>query len=310
MLRLIWHRLLVAIPTLLVLIVLAFVLMRLAPGGPFASERNLPPVVEANLNERYGLDQPLGSQLLRYLSNLARGDFGPSLYYRDHDVADLIREGFPTSLRLGLAAILLALVAGVTVGIAAARRPGSGLDHALMGAAIAGISIPNFVVAPLLILVFAVWLGWLPASGAGPGATLGLRGMILPVLALALPQFAYVARLTRTSMLEVLDSGYMLAARAKGLPERQRLLRHGLRPALLPVVSYLGPATAAVITGSVVIEEIFGLPGLGKYFVQAALNRDYFLVLGVVVFYGFLVVLANLLVDLCYGLLDPRVRRR
>lgn len=310
MLRLIWHRLLVAIPTLLVLIVLAFVLMRLAPGGPFASERNLPPVVEANLNERYGLDQPLGSQLLRYLSNLARGDFGPSLYYRDHDVADLIREGFPTSLRLGLAAILLALVAGVTVGIAAARRPGSGLDHALMGAAIAGISIPNFVVAPLLILVFAVWLGWLPASGAGPGATLGLRGMILPVLALALPQFAYVARLTRTSMLEVLDSGYMLAARAKGLSERQRLLRHGLRPALLPVVSYLGPATAAVITGSVVIEEIFGLPGLGKYFVQAALNRDYFLVLGVVVFYGFLVVLANLLVDLCYGLLDPRVRRR
>jgi oligopeptide transport system permease protein len=309
-LRLIWHRLLVAVPTLLLLIILAFVLMRVAPGSPFASERNLPPAVEANLNERYGLGDPLGVQLLRYLSNLSQGDFGPSLYYSDHDVADLILEGFPTSLRLGLAAILLALGAGVTVGIAAARRPGSMLDHLLMGVAIAGISIPNFVVAPLLILVFAVWLGWLPASGAGPDSTLGATGMILPVIALALPQFAYVARLTRASMLEVLDSSYVLAARGKGLPEYTILLRHGLRPALLPVVSYLGPATAAVITGSVVIEEIFGLPGLGKYFVQAALNRDYFLVLGVVVFYGFLVVLANLLVDLCYGVLDPRVRQQ
>lgn len=184
------------------------------------------------------------------------------------------------------------------------------LDHLLMGVAIAGISVPNFVVAPLLILVFAVWLGWLPASGAGPDASLTAAGMVLPVVALALPQFAYVARLTRASMLEVLDSSYILAARAKGLPERTILLRHGLRPALLPVVSYLGPATAAVITGSVVIEEIFGLPGLGRYFVQAALNRDYFLVLGVVVFYGLLVVIANLLVDLCYGLLDPRVQRQ
>ncbi len=308
--RLIRHRLLVAVPTLLVLVVLAFVLMRLAPGSPFSSERNLPPSVEENLNARYGLDDSLGEQLLRYLGNLARGDFGPSLYYSDHDVADLIREGFPTSLRLGLAAMILALGAGVTAGIAAARRPGGMLDHLLMGVAIAGISVPNFVVAPLLILVFAVWLGWLPASGAGPDASLTAAGMVLPVVALALPQFAYVARLTRASMLEVLDSSYILAARAKGLPERTILLRHGLRPALLPVVSYLGPATAAVITGSVVIEEIFGLPGLGRYFVQAALNRDYFLVLGVVVFYGLLVVIANLLVDLCYGLLDPRVQRQ
>jgi len=309
-LRLIWHRLLVAVPTLLVLVVLAFVLMRLAPGSPFSSERNLPPAVEENLNARYGLGDPLGQQLVRYLTNIVQGDFGPSLYYSDHDVADLIREGFPTSLRLGLAAMILALGAGVSGGIAAARRPGGMLDHLLMGVAIGGISIPNFVVAPLLILVFAVWLGWLPASGAGPDATLSASGMVLPVIALALPQFAYVARLTRASMLEVLDSSYILAARAKGLPERTILLRHGLRPALLPVVSYLGPATAAVITGSVVIEEIFGLPGLGRYFVQAALNRDYFLVLGVVVFYGLLVVIANLLVDLCYGLLDPRVQRQ
>ncbi len=310
MLRLIWHRLLVAVPTLLVLVVLAFVLMRLAPGSPFSSERNLPPAVEENLNARYGLDDPLGEQLVRYLTNVMHGDFGPSLYYSDHDVADLIREGFPTSLRLGLAAMILALAAGISAGIAAARYPGGILDHVLMGVAIGGISIPNFVVAPLLILIFAVWLGWLPASGAGPDATLSATGMILPVIALALPQFAYVARLTRASMLEVLDSSYILAARAKGLPERTILFRHGLRPTLLPVVSYLGPATAAVITGSVVIEEIFGLPGLGRYFVQAALNRDYFLVLGVVVFYGLLVVIANLLVDLCYGLLDPRMQRQ
>jgi oligopeptide transport system permease protein len=301
--RLIWQRVAIAFPTLLLLVVLAFLLMRLAPGGPFSSERSLPAAVEANLEARYGLDRPLARQLVSYLEGLLRGDLGPSLYYSDHSVAELIREGLPVSLRLGAAAMLLALVLGIGVGVAAATRRGEGADHALMLVSMVGISIPNFVVAPFLVLVFAVWLGWLPAGGQPSGI-----GMVLPVVALALPQLAYVARLTRASLLEVLGSSYIHAARARGVPEHLILARHALRPALLPVVSYLGPAAAAVLTGSVVIEEIFGLPGVGKYFVQAALNRDYFLVLGVVVFYGALIVLANLVVDLAYGWLDPRVR--
>lgn len=300
------RRLLEAIPTLLVLIAIAFFMMRLAPGGPFDAEKRLPPEVEANLRQAYHLDEPMHRQFLRYLGNLARGDFGPSFQYRERTVTELIAGGFRVSLRLGALAIGLAFLLGVAAGSVAALRQNRAADHAVMAASMTGISIPNFVLAPLLVLVFAVYLGWLPAGGLGDGS---LRHLALPVVALALPQVAWIARLTRGSLIEVLRSDYVRTARAQGLPMRTVLLRHALKPALVPVLSYLGPATAAVITGSVVIEQIFGLPGLGRYFVQGALNRDYTLVMGIVVFYGALILLANFVVDLLYGWLDPRVRR-
>jgi oligopeptide transport system permease protein len=294
-----------AVPTLLVLITLAFFMIRAAPGGPFDAERALLPEVEANLRAAYHLDEPLVQQYLRYLGHLVRGDFGPSFQYRDFSVTELIMAGFPVSLRIGLAAIVLALAIGVTAGAVAALRQNRASDHAVMAVAMTGISVPNFVMAPLLILLFAVTLGWLPAGGLGGGS---LRNLLLPVIALALPQVAYIARLTRGSMIEVLRSPFVRTARAQGLPAAQIVLRHALKPALLPVISYLGPAAAAVITGSVVIEQIFAIPGIGRFFVQGALNRDYTLVMGVVVFYGTLIIVFNLLVDLAYAWLDPKVR--
>jgi oligopeptide transport system permease protein len=294
-----------AIPTLLILITIAFFMIRAAPGGPFDSEKALPAEIEANLRAAYHLDEPLVQQYGRYLWNLARGDFGPSFQYKDYSVTELIAAGFPVSLRLGGSAMILALLVGVSAGTIAALRQNSRTDHAVMAVSMTGISIPNFVMAPLLILFFAVYLGWLPAGGIGDGS---LKHMLLPVISLALPQIAYISRLTRGSMIEVLRSNFVRTARAQGLPERTVILRHALKPALLPVVSYLGPATAAVITGSVVIEQIFGVPGLGRYFVQGALNRDYTLVMGVVVFYGALIILFNLLVDLVYAWLDPKVK--
>ncbi len=303
------RRALGAIPTLLLLLALTFVLVRVAPGGPFDTERNLPPEIEANLERAYHLHESLPRQFLRYLGNLLQGDFGPSFQYRDYTVGELIAAGFPVSLSLGASAMLLALLLGVFIGVIAALRQNSLADHGAMALAMTGISVPNFVMAPLLILVFGVYLGWLPAGGLG-GSSLHLTNMILPVVTLALPQIAYIARLTRGSMIEVLHSDFIRTARAKGLPLRQLVLRHALKPALLPVVSYLGPATAGIITGSVVIEQIFGLPGLGRYFVQGALNRDYTLVMGVVVFFGVLIILFNLLVDLVYAVLDPRVRHK
>jgi oligopeptide transport system permease protein len=294
-----------ALPTLLILIALAFFMIRAAPGGPFDLERALPAEIEKNLRAAYHLDEPLIQQFGRYLLNLARGDFGPSFQYKDYTVTELIMTGFPVSLRLGGLAMLLAVIVGVTAGSVAALRQNSRTDHAVMTVSMTGISIPNFVMAPLLILLFAVYLGWLPAGGLGDGSPANL---VLPVISLALPQIAYISRLTRGSMIEVLRSNFVRTARAKGLPEKVVILRHALKPALLPVVSYLGPATAAVITGSVVIEQIFGVPGLGRYFVQGALNRDYTLVMGVVVFYGVLIVVFNLLVDLVYAMLDPRLK--
>ena len=305
MLRYALTRFLGAIPTLFILITIAFFMIRAAPGGPFDAEKALPAEIEANLRAAYHLDEPLIQQFGRYVWNLARGDFGPSFQYKDYSVTELIAAGFPVSLRLGGAAMLLALLIGVTAGTIAALRQNSRTDHVVMAVSMTGISIPNFVMAPLLILLFAVMLGWLPAGGIGDG---GLRHMLLPVISLALPQVAYISRLTRGSMIEVLRSNFVRTARAQGLPERTVILRHALKPALLPVVSYLGPATAAVITGSVVIEQIFGVPGLGRYFVQGALNRDYTLVMGVVVFYGALIILFNLLVDLVYAWLDPKVK--
>lgn len=298
------RRFLGAWPTLLVLVTLSFFLVRAAPGGPFDAEKNLPPEIEANLAAKYHLDEPLWQQYLRYLGDLARGDLGPSFKYVDYTVNELIAQGFPVSLRLGLAAMAVALLIGLPAGMLAALRQNRPLDHLTMAAAMTGISVPGFVVAPLLILVFAVHLGWLPAGGLDGG----LRAWVLPVTALALPLLAYIARLTRASLIEVWRSPFIRTARAKGLPVWLILIRHALKPTLLPVVSFLGPALAGVITGSVVIEAIFGIPGLGRYFVQGALNRDYTLVMGVVVFYGALIIVFNFLVDLLYALLDPRVR--
>ncbi|HEX7030193.1 MAG TPA: oligopeptide ABC transporter permease OppB [Gammaproteobacteria bacterium] len=296
-----------AIPTLWLLVTLAFFLVRFAPGGPFDFERALPPAIEANLAAKYHLDESLLQQYLRYMGDLLRGDFGPSFQYRDYTVNELIYAGLPVSMTLGGLAMLLALFVGVAAGSYAALRRNRWPDHAVMTASMTGISIPNFVMAPLLVLVFAIHFDWLPAGGWHDGA---LPYVVLPVIVLALPQIAYIARLARSSVTEVLHSDFVRTARAKGLSPREVLLRHALKPALLPVVSYLGPAAAAVLTGSVVVEEIFGIPGVGRFFVHGALNRDYTLVLGVVIFYGALVILFNLLVDLAYAALDPRVRYR
>jgi oligopeptide transport system permease protein len=299
------RRLFIAIPTLLLIITLSFAMVRIAPGGPFDAERNLPPEIMANLEKAYHLDKPLGEQYVRYLAGIVRGDFGPSYRYRDFTVTELIRTGFPVSLRLGSLAILLGLIIGLCLGCIAAVRQNSHLDYCLMGMAMTGITVPNFIMAPILTLIFGVYLHWLPVGGWGNGA---LKNMVLPVAALALPQIAYIARLTRGSMVEVLRSDYIRTARAKGLPERLILTRHALKGALLPVVTYLGPATAGIITGSVVIEQIFDLPGIGRYFVQGALNRDYTLVMGVVIFFSILIIVLNLLVDIAYGFLDPKIR--
>ncbi|MES2883449.1 MAG: ABC transporter permease subunit [Pseudomonadota bacterium] len=298
-------RLATAVPTLLLLVTLTFFLMRLAPGGPFDRERSLPPEIERALAAEYHLDESLPLQYLRYVGGLLRGDLGPSFQYEGFSVRELIAKGLPVSLTLGALAMGLAVFIGGAMGIVAAllhRRPG---DYGLMGAALLGISIPSYVVAPLLILLFAITLRWLPAGGWVTGRW---SDLVLPVAALALPQIALIARLMRGSLLEVLQQPYLRTARAKGLSSAKVILRHALKPALIPVVSYLGPATAGILTGSVVVEQVFDLPGVGRYFVQGALNRDYTLVLGVVALYGALIVFFNFLVDLAYGLLDPRVR--
>ncbi|SUO96463.1 oligopeptide ABC transporter permease OppB [Suttonella ornithocola] len=308
--RYVFRRLLVAIPTLLVIITLAFFMVRFAPGGPFDLERTLPPEIQANLNAMYHLDEPLWQQYLRYMGSILRGDFGPSFQYTDRTVNELIGYGFPVSMKLGFTAIAIAVVVGSFLGIIAAIKQNSKIDYTVMSAAMTGITIPNFVVAPLLqlflvVLPFTWWgLKILPSGGWGNS----WKQMILPVIALVLPQIAYVSRLMRGSMIEVLRANHVRTARAKGLSEKAVIIRHCLKPALMPIVSYLGPACAAMLTGSVVIEQIFGIPGIGRYFVQGALNRDYTLVLGVVVFYGVLIVLFNLLVDLAYAWLDPKVR--
>jgi oligopeptide transport system permease protein len=294
-----------AIPTLLIIVTIAFFMMRLAPGGPFDREKQLSPEIEANILKAYNLDKPLHRQYLDYLGNIVHGDFGPSYKYLDFTVTDLIVAGFPVSLRLGLSAILLAVILGVTAGTIAALKQNTTFDYLIMGLAMTGIAIPNFVMAPMLALIFGVYLSLLPVAGWGGGA---LRYQILPVVTLALPQIAYIARMTRGSMVETMHSNFIRTARAKGLAEHVVVLRHALKGGLLPVVSYLGPATAAVITGSVVIESIFDVPGIGRYFVTGALNRDYPVVMGVVIFYAVLIIALNLMVDLVYGFLDPRVK--
>jgi oligopeptide transport system permease protein len=303
MLRYTLRRLLGAIPTLLLIATLAFAMLHAAPGGPFDSEKQMLPEIQKSIEAQYHLDEPLWRQYLRYLGSLARGDLGPSFQYRDTSVNELIAQGFPVDVAIGGSAILIALLLGGAIGVFTALHRNTWWDYGLMAAAVFGISIPLFVIAPLLILVFAITLHWLP-----PGDWGGLSHLVLPAAALAFPYTAYIARLMRGSTLEVLGSRFILTARAKGLPARTIMLRHALKPALLPLVSFLGPALAGVITGSIVIETTFGLPGIGRYFTTGALNRDYTLVMGITILYGALILLLNLLVDLCYAALDPRVR--
>lgn len=307
MLRYAFIRILGAIPTLLAVIAIAFFMVRAAPGGPFASERVLPPDIEANIASAYHLDESMPAQFLRYLSGAIRGDLGPSFRYRDYTVSEIIGDAFPVSMRLGALAMLLAIVVGVSMGTFAALRKNTFLDRLVTGIAMLGISIPIFVIAPLMVLVFAVFLKWLPASFSGSD---GADRLILPVIALALPQIAYIARLTRASMIEVMSSDFVRTARAQGLSTKSIVRYHAMKPAMLPLISYMGPAVAAVLTGSVVVEQVFGIQGVGQFFVIAAQNRDYTLVLGITVFYAFVVIVLNLIVDLTYGLLDPRTRAR
>jgi oligopeptide transport system permease protein len=307
LLRYALKRLLGAIPTLLLVVVLAFLMVHAAPGGPFDDERGLPPEIEANIAAAYDLDKPLPVQLWRYLAGVVRGDLGPSFRYRDYSVSALIGAAFPLSLQLGTLAMLLAIVLGTAAGIWAALRANTITDRLVMSLAMTGISIPVFVIAPVLVLLLAVRFDWLPAGWSGNE---GPGRWVLPVLSLALPQVAYIARLIRASMLDVLASDFVRTARAQGLGTAAVVRWHALKPAMLPLLSYLGPAIAAVLTGSIVVEEVFGIPGLGQFFVRGALNRDYTLVLGIVIFYATLIVMLNLVVDVLYGAIDPRIRRR
>ena len=305
MTRYFFTRLAGAIPTLFIIITITFFLMRAAPGGPFDQEQALAPEIKANLQRAYGLDQPVWTQYGRYLKSLLHGDFGPSFKYKDFTVTELIGQGFPITLQLGAMAIVLALLLGIPLGTFAALHHNSAADTATMSLVVTGIAIPSFVVLPFLGLLFGVYLHWLPVAGWESGS---LRHLVLPVIALALPPLAYVARLTRGSMLEVLHSHYIRTAFAKGLPLHSVIFRHALRPALAPVASYLVPAVASILTGSLVVESIAGLPGIGRYLVQGVINRDYTLVLGMVIIYSTLLIVMGLLVDLLYVWLDPRVR--
>jgi oligopeptide transport system permease protein len=305
MLALTLRRVAAIVPTLLVLVTVSFFIVRLAPGGPFDDPSALPPQVRANLDRLYGLDRPVAAQYLGYLRGLAHGDFGPSYKLRDESVGALIRQGLPISATIGVAALLLALIGGVPVGIWAALRRGRLADHAINALATVAIALPSFVTAPILALVFGLTLRWLPVAGWRQGDPVYL---VLPALTLALPVGAAIARLMRGSLLEVLGASFVRTARARGLGRWRVLVHHALPPALLPVVSYLGPAATFVITGSLVVETVFELPGTGRYLVQGALDRDYTLVMGMIIVYGALTLLMNLLADLLYCWLDPRVR--
>ncbi|MDT0683892.1 oligopeptide ABC transporter permease OppB [Roseicyclus sp. F158] len=306
MVSFILKRLAVAIPTLLVLIVLSFVLMHAAPGGPFTRERAIPPEVLVNLNARYGLDEPLWKQIGTYLWNIvAHFDFGPSFVYPSRTVNDVIAQGFPITLTYGAISFLVAVIVGCSLGVAAAIKQNSWLDYLAVGISIGAQVLPNFVMAPILVLVFTLWLGWLPGGGWNDGQW---EYLIMPVVALSTSFMASIARITRSSMLEVLAQNHIRTARAKGLPTRRILLRHALKPAMLPVISYLGPAFVTMITGSVVIDLFFSTGGIGLFFVNAALSRDYSVMMGITILIGGLTILFNLVVDILYAWIDPRIR--
>jgi oligopeptide transport system permease protein len=304
MLAYVLRRLGSSIPTLFLIVTISFFLISVAPGGPFDLEQPLNETIMRNLRALYRLDEPLWKQYLLYLQGLLRGDFGPSFTSSDFSVGQLFAKGLPVSITLGGLALLLAVAVGMTFGIVAALRQNRTADYAVVAAAAAGITVPTFVTAPLFQVVFGLWLAWLPVGGWNDGA---VRNLVLPVLVLALPQTAVIARLTRAAMIETLRANHIRTLRAQGLSSAT-IIRHALRAAALPVVSYLGPAAAALLTGSVVVETIFGLPGVGRYFVEGALNRDYTLVMGTVVVVAIFVILFNLLVDIAYAALDPRVR--
>ncbi|ERJ93212.1 oligopeptide ABC transporter permease OppB [Treponema lecithinolyticum] len=304
--RFIFRRILGLIPTMFLIITLSFFLIRLAPGGPFSSEKKVTPEVMQNLLKKYHMDEPLFKQYLRYMGDVLRGELGPSFKNKDYSVNELIAVSLPNSLILGVTSLALALLFGIAVGVVSALNQNSAADYTAMSAAVIGISVPLFVVGPVFMLVFAMKLQWLPTSGWITGRA-GLKTLIMPAVTLAFPYFAYIARLSRASILEILRSDYIRTARAKGLKQSAVIWRHVLKGALLPVVSYLGPAFAGIVTGSVVVEQIFLVPGLGNFFVKSALNRDYTLIMGTVIVYSFILIVMNLIVDIIYGLLDPRI---
>jgi oligopeptide transport system permease protein len=296
------RRVLLIIPTLFIVVTLSFFLMRMAPGSPFQTGRKLPPAIEKNVMKRFGMDKPLGVQYLNYLGGVGRGDFGPSLKYRDKTVGQMIAEGFPKSLLLGLTSLVLATIVGIGLGVLAALFQNKPPDYAVISLAVLGICVPTFVTAPLLALLLGSKLGLLPIAGWGQP-----QDLVMPIIVLTLPQVAIIARLTRAGMIETLRSNFVRTARAKGLSSWRIVTRHTLPAALLPLVSYLGPACAGLITGSLVVEQIFNIPGLGRYFVVSALQRDYTVVMGVVILYSALIMIMNLLADVLYAALDPRV---
>ena len=300
------RRLAVAVPTLLILVILSFILMYAAPGGPFSGERPLPPEVLRNIEAKYGLDQPFWKQITNYIWGVvAHFDFGPSFQYKDRTVNDIIEQGFPVTLTYGFWSFAVAVTVGMSLGVAAAIKQNTWIDYLAVGISIGAQVLPNFVMAPLLVLVFTLWLGWLPGGGWNGGQW---QYLILPVVALSTSYMASIARITRSSMLEVLTSNHIRTARAKGLPERRVILRHALKPAMLPVISYLGPAFVAMITGSVVVDIYFSTGGIGKAFVDSALNRDYAVMMGVTILVGALTIAFNLVVDILYGYIDPKIR--
>ncbi|MFD0980485.1 oligopeptide ABC transporter permease OppB [Tropicimonas aquimaris] len=306
MLSFIIRRLAVAIPTLLFLVVLSYLIMYAAPGGPFDMERPLPPAIMANLEAKYGLDKPLVVQMFNYVWNVVvHFDFGPSFIYKDQTVNDIIAQGFPVTLTYGFWSFVVATVVGMSLGIMAAVYHNSWLDYLAVGISVGAQVLPNFVMAPILVLVFTLWLGWLPGGGWQGGQW---QYIVMPVIALSTSFMASIARLTRSSMLEVLNANYIRTARAKGLPMRRVIFRHALKPALLPVISYLGPAFVGMITGSVVIDMYFSTGGIGVFFVNSALNRDYSVIMGITILTGALTVLFNLVVDILYAWIDPKIR--
>jgi oligopeptide transport system permease protein len=305
MLRYVFRRFLTAIPTLFLIVTISFFLMRLAPGGPFNQEKGLNPVIKANLERVFHLDEPLWKQYLLYLNNLLHGDFGPSYNLPDFTVAELFAKGLPISIQLGGTALILALLIGSVLGVTGALYQNKGADYAVIATATAGSTIPTFVIAPLFQLYFALTLSWFPVGGWGDGALVYKVG---PVVTLMLPQLAVVARLMRGSMIESLRSHHIRTARSLGLSDYSVIVRHALRGALLPIISYAGPAAAGLLTGSIIVETIFAIPGVGRYFVEAALNRDYTLVMGTVVVIALFIIVFNLIVDILYAVVDPRVR--
>jgi oligopeptide transport system permease protein len=306
MLNFIIKRLAFAVPTILVLIVFSFLLMHMAPGGPFTSERAVPPEILANLEAKYGLDQPLYKQILIYIKNVVlHFDFGPSFTYKDRTVNEILAQGFPITLTYGSIAFVFAVVTGVSLGVMAAIYHNSLLDYFAVGITIGAQVLPNFVMAPILVLVFTLLLGWLPGGGWEYDDP---KFIIMPVVALATSFMASIARIMRSSMLEVMNANHIRTARAKGLPMRRIIVHHAMKPALLPVISYLGPTFVSMITGSVVIDMFFSTGGMGLYFVNAALNRDYSVMMGITILVGVLTILFSLLVDILYAWIDPKIR--